>query len=104
MEIKSCTDMNRDNIKMEDLSVLKEQIKLRIEEQKEKLEYSAKNLFPTSPLKIVSTVSDVALAASGIMKGTKRAGKGFALINSVVIGYKLVKNIRKSIRSRFGKK
>lgn len=95
--------MKSDNIRMEDLSVLKEQIKQRIDEQKDQLEYSAKNLFPSSPTKILSTVSDVALAASGIMNGTKKAGKGFALLNGVVIGYKLVKSIRKSIRNKFGK-
>lgn len=96
--------MKSDNIRMEDLSVLKEQIKQRIDEQKEQLEYSAKNLFPSSPIKIVSTVADVASAASGIALSTKKMGKGFAVLNSVVVGYKIAKSIRGAIRNRFGKK
>ncbi|VBB48443.1 hypothetical protein TRIP_D440461 [uncultured Paludibacter sp.] len=88
---------------MEDLSVLKLQIKQRIDLQKEQLQYSAKHLFPTSPSSFLSTVTSVANAATGLASGTRKMGKGFSLINGIVVGYQLAKGISRFIRKKIKK-
>lgn len=85
---------------LDDLSHLKSQLKQQIYTQEKQIKFSAQHLIPTSPLKLISNVTNLAGIATGIMSSSKKNGNSFSLINGAILGYKMVKIIRHFIKKR----
>ncbi|MFV0470449.1 MAG: hypothetical protein ACK5L7_00235 [Paludibacteraceae bacterium] len=100
--------MKNDKLTIEELSVLKMQIKTRLDEQKIYVEQRAKHLIPsssaTSNLKLISSLSGMALFSSLLPFRAKKMRKGFSVANGLLIGYQTAKGIASFIRKRLKSK
>lgn len=90
-----------DTLTMEDLSVIKMQIKERIDFQRGQVQYSARHLFtPSAPMNLFSTLTNMTAAATSIAYGTKKMSQGASIVSGVIFGYKAAKKIVQFIKDK----
>ena len=84
---------------MEDLSVLKGEVKQKIEAKKVAIERSTQQMVSSSPLKLFSAVSDIAISTSGLISNTKKIRNGFTWMNGAIIGFRIAKEVARRFSS-----
>ena len=86
------------NLSFEDLANAKKQLKQRIDAQQEQISSSAKRVVPFSKDSTTISLKNNALSPLSFITTPIRKGKAISLVEGIVIGYKLIRSIRKFIR------
>ncbi len=88
---------NKKNLRLEDLAVIKRDLKSDIEKQQAKLLSSTKRLVPftkdSTTFSLKRRFFPLSLITTSIRKG-----KAFSLIEGIVMGYKVMRNVRRIFR------
>lgn len=86
------------DLTFEDLSVIRKQLKDRIDLQQNQIQKSARRLIPFSQNDASLSLKNKAFSPLSLITTPIRKGKTLSLIEGIVIGYKLVRGIRRIIR------
>ena len=86
------------DLTFEDLSVIRKQLKDRIDLQQNQIQKSARRLIPFSQNDGSLSLKNKAFSPLSLITTPIRKGKTLSLIEGIVIGYKLVRGIRRIIR------
>lgn len=82
------------NLTMEDLELVKYQLKRELDAKQNSINHSAKSLIP------FSKVSRNASNSFPLLSTRRRKGKTISIVEGVVMGFKMVKNISRMLRRR----
>lgn len=86
------------DLTFEDLSVIRKQLKDRIDLQQNQIQKSARRLIPFSQNDGSLSLKNKTFSPLSLITTPIRKGKTLSLIEGIVIGYKLVRGIRRIIR------
>ncbi len=86
------------DLTFEDLSVIRKQLRQRIDSQQEHIMVSARRLIPFSGGSSGISLKNKGISPLSLITTPIRKGKAISLVEGMVIGYKLVRSIRRIIR------
>lgn len=86
------------NLTIEDLSEVKKELKQRIEAQQNHVLTSARRLVPFTKDSTTINLNRKSLSPLSLITTPIRKGKTISIVEGVLIGYKLMRSIRKFIR------
>ncbi|MFV0390525.1 MAG: hypothetical protein ACK5KP_01350 [Paludibacteraceae bacterium] len=85
-------------LKIDDLQDVKRQLRLRIDEQQKMMMASAKGLVPFSANSSSIRSNKKRLIPLSILTTPLRKGKTISVVEGMLIGYKLIKSIRRVVK------
>lgn len=89
---------NTSRLKMDDLTDAKVDLKKKIEEQQRIVQSSIKQLVPFSKDSTTINLNKKSMLPLSLITTPIRKGKAITMVEGIMIGYKLTKNIRRLLR------
>lgn len=86
------------NLSIEDLSVFKEQLRQRIDEQQKRMLHSAKRLVPFSKESTTVSLKSKVFSPLSLITTPIHKGKTISLVEGIVLGYKIVRSVQRLIK------
>ena len=85
------------NLSFEDLSIVKKHLRQKIDKQQEQIVVSTKRLVPFTKDSTTLSLKNKALSPLSFFSTPLRKGKTISLVEGIVMGYKVVRGIKKFI-------
>lgn len=86
------------NLSFEDLSIVKKHLRQKIDKQQEQIFVSSKRLVPFTKNSTTLSLKNKALSPLSFITTPLRKGKAISLVEGIVMGYKVVRSIKKLMR------
>lgn len=86
------------NLRLEDLSDVKKNLKQKINAQQEQLMVSAKQLVPFTKDSTTINLNKKSLSPLSLITTPIRKGKTMTVVEGILIGFKIMKSIRRFLR------